>query len=49
MDKINWAELPGLDDSSCSYEIFIEKNVAIYDRCFPLKIKKAKQFNLCEP
>ena len=42
LGKINWAELPGLDDPSCAYKIFIEKYVAIYDRCFPLKRKKAK-------
>ena len=46
LGKVNWAELPGLDDPSCAYEIFIEKYVAIYDRCFPLKRKKAKRFNL---
>ena len=47
LGKINWAELPGLDDPSCAYKIFIEKYV--YDRCFPLKRKKAKRFNLRKP
>ena len=45
LGKINWAELPGLDDPSCAYKIFIEKYVVIYYRCFPLKRKKAKRFN----
>ena len=49
LGKMNWAELPGLDDPSCAYKIFIEKFVAIYDRCFPLKRKKAKRFNLRKP
>ena len=49
LGKVNWAELPGLDDPSCAYAIFIEKYVAIYDRCFPLKRKKAKRFNLHKP
>ena len=43
------AELPGLDDPSCAYKIFIDKYVAIYDRCFPLKKKKAKRFNIRKP
>ena len=47
--KINWAEIAGLDDPFCAYEIFIEKYVATYDRCFPLKRKKAKLFNLRKP
>ena len=49
LSKINWAELPGLDDPSGAYKIFIEKYVTIYDRCFPLKRKKVKQFNLRKP
>ena len=27
LSKINWAEIPGLDDPSCAYETFIEKCV----------------------
>ena len=46
LGKINWAELPSLDDPSCAYKIFIEKYV---DRCFPLKRKKAKRFNPRKP
>ena len=47
--KINWAKTPDLDDSFCAYEIFVEKYVATYERCFPLKRKKAKRFNLRKP
>ena len=49
LGKLNWAELPGLDDPSCAYKIFIEKYVAIYHRFFPLKRKKAKRFNFRKP
>ena len=49
LGNINWAELPGLDDPSCAYRIFIEKCVAIYDWCFPLKRNKAKRFDLRKP
>lgn len=31
LGKINWAEIPGLDDPSCTYKIFIEKCVSIFD------------------
>ena len=40
LGKINWAELPGLDDPFLAYKIFVEKYVATYDRFFPLKKKK---------
>ena len=46
LGKINWAEILGLDDPFCASKIFIEKYVATYERCFPLRRKKAKRFNL---
>ena len=49
LGKIHWAEIPGLDDPSCAYRIFIEKYVATYDRGFPLKRRKGKRFNLRKP
>ena len=45
LGKINWAEIPGLDDPSCAYKIVIEKYIATY----PLKRKKVKRFNLRKP
>ena len=47
--KINWAEIPVLDYRSCAYKIVIEEYIATYDRCFPLKRKKVKRFNLRKP
>ena len=38
--------MPGLNDSLCAYEIFVEKYISIYDKCFPLRKVKAKRFNL---
>ena len=35
--EVSWAEIRGLDDPFCAYKIFIEKYVATYERCFPLK------------
>ena len=29
LGKINWAEIPGLNDPSCAYEIFVEKYISI--------------------
>ena len=40
--KIHWAEIPGLDDPSCAYKIFIEKYVATYDRCSSTQKKKSE-------
>ena len=47
--KINWAEMPGLNDPSCAYELFVGKYTTIYDKCFPLRKMKAKRFNLRKP
>ena len=49
LGKINWAEMPGLNDPSCAYELFVGKYTTIYDKCFPLIKMKAKWFNLCKP
>ena len=49
LGKINWAEMPCLNDPSCAYELFIGKYTAIYDKCFPLRKMKAKRFNLRKP
>ena len=38
--------MPGLNDPSCAYEIFVEKYISIYDKCFPRRRVKAKRFNL---
>ena len=45
LGKTNWAEIPGLNDTSCAYEIFVEKYISIYDRCFPLRKMKVKRFS----
>ena len=34
LGKINWAEMPGLNDPSCAYEIFVGKYATIYDKVF---------------
>ena len=47
--KINRAEMPGLNDPSCAYELFVGKYTTIYDKCFPLRKMKAKWFNLRKP
>ena len=44
LGKTNWAEIPGLNDPSCDYEILVEKFISIYDRCFPLRKMKANGF-----
>ena len=49
LGKINWAEMPGLNDRSCAYELFVGKYTTIYDKCFPLRKMKAKRFNLRKP
>ena len=49
LGKINWAEMPGLNDPSCAYELFVGKYTTIYDKCFPLRKMKAKRFNLRKP
>ena len=49
LGKINWTEMPGLNDPSYAYELFVGKYTTIYDKCFPLKKMKAKQFNLRKP
>ena len=49
LGKINWAEMPGLNDPSCAYEIFVGKYTTICDKCFPLRKMKAKRFNLRKP
>ena len=41
--------MPGLNDPSCAYELFVVKCTAIYDKCFPLRKMKAKRFNLRKP
>ena len=41
--------MPGLNDPSHAYEIFAEKYISIYDRCFPLKKMKAERFKLRKP
>ena len=41
--------MPSLNDPSCAYEIFVEKYISIYDKCFPLRKVKAKRFNLRKP
>ena len=41
LGKINWAEMPGLNDPSYPYEIFVGKYTTIYDKCFPLRKMKA--------
>ena len=41
--------MPGINDPSCAYEIFVQKYISIYDKCFPLRKVKAKRFNLCKP
>ena len=47
--KINWAEMPGLNDPPYAYEIFVGKYTTIYDKSFPLRKMKAKRFNLRGP
>ena len=32
LGTIKWAEMPGLNDPSCAYEIFVEKYISIYDK-----------------
>ena len=49
LGKINWAEMPGLNNPSCVYELFVGKYTTIYDKCFPLRKMKAKWFNLRKP
>ena len=49
LGKINWAEMPGLNNPSCIYELFVGKYTTIYDKCFPLRKMKAKWFNLHKP
>ena len=49
LGKINWAEMPGLNELSCPYEIFVGKYTTIYDKCFPLRKMKVKRFNLRKP
>ena len=49
LGKINWAEMPGLNDPSWAYELFVGKYTTIYDKCFPLRKMKAKRFNLRKP
>ena len=34
LGKINWTEMPGLNDPSCAYELFVGKYTTIYDKCF---------------
>ena len=41
--------MPGSNDPSCAYEIFVGKYTTICDKCFPLRKMKAKRFNLREP
>ena len=43
--KINWTKMPGLNDPSCAYEIFAEKYISIYEKCFPLKRMKGNVSN----
>ena len=49
LGKINGAEMPGLNDPSCAYEIFVGKYTTICDKCFQLRKMKAKRFNLRKP
>ena len=49
LGKINGAEMPGLNDPSWAYELFVGKYTTIYDKCFPLRKMKAKRFNLRKP
>ena len=41
--------MPGLNDPSRAYELFVGKYTTIYDKCFPLRKMKAKRFNLRKP
>ena len=41
--------MPGLNDPSCAYELFVGRYTTIYDKCFPLRKMKAKRFNLRKP
>ena len=41
--------MPGLNDPSCAYEVFVGKYATIYVKCFPLRKMKAKRFNLHKP
>ena len=41
--------MPGLNDPSCAYEVFVREYATTYDKCFPLRKMKAKRFNLRKP
>ena len=49
LSDINWKEIPGFDNPSEAYGIFLSRFISIYNKCFPLKKVKANKCNFSKP
>ena len=49
LSDINWREIPGFDNPSEAYGIFLSRFTSIYNKCFPLKKVKANKCNFSKP
>ena len=49
LQNTNWGEVGEHNDPKFVYETFLDKYIAAYNKCFPLKKVKAKNCSLSKP
>ena len=49
LSRVNWAELPDVNDPLLAYNSFLTKYTSIYNVCFPLRKVKVKKYTLYRP
>ena len=49
LSRVNWAELPDVNDPLLAYNSFLTKYTSIYNVCFPLRKVKVRKHTLCRP
>ena len=49
LQNTNWGEVGEHNDPNFAYETFLDKYIAAYNKCFPLKTFKAKNCSLSKP
>ena len=49
LQNANWDDILRYVDTNSAYQVFINRYISIYNRCFPLKRLKAKKSTLNKP